>query len=408
MRLQKLLADFVFRDCRLESHPKIFAVSVSVLSRDSTVEVVAEISKSPPLFGSRVLDIRGGVSGHALDKREALIYSESRDTAAGSPKANPVKSSLTVPIMNGAEALGVLDLESTEAFFFGESDLGRIQLLAALIAFVQSRPRKTSTNTEAAVKLGQALSGIRTELGLTQDQLAYRGDLNRIALSQWERGRWPPSLGPIYKWCAALGLVAEEDAPQVSFLDVTSQLLVILRDNPDELRNLSPERFEHVVAERIDRMGYDVQLTGRTNRRDGGIDLIAVPKIRTVGSFLMAAQIKHHRGDRTTGRPDVDRLLAWKDSPFRIGLIVTNTSFSQDARWLADQVNNRAFLRLRDFEDLKRWVRGQFGSEFDWRELPDVISLAPGITVEVPKARLRNSRDIWPLAGIKMIDKHTT
>lgn len=189
---------------------------------------------------------------------------------------------------------------------------------------------------------------------------------------------------------------------------MTPQLLVLLKDNPEELRNLSPERFEHVVAERIDRMGYDVQLTGRTNRRDGGIDLIAVPKIRTVGSFLMAAQIKHHRGDRVTGRPDVDRLLAWKESPFRIGLMVTNTSFSHDARWLADQVNNRAFLRLRDFDELKRWLHGQFDAEFDWRELPDVISLAPGITVEVPKARLRNSRDIWPLSGIKMVDKQTT
>jgi len=322
--------------------------------------------------------------------------------------AGSAHSVLCVPISIGPEALGVISLMSTEEGFFSEKDIGRVQLLAALIAFIQSRPRKTSTNTEAAARLGRALSEIRCELGLTQDELAYRAGLSRIALSQWERGRWPPSLGPIYRWCAALGLVAEEDAPQVSFLDVTPQLLVLLRDNPEELRNLSPERFEHVVAERIDRMGYDVQLTGRTNRRDGGIDLIAVPKIRTVGSFLMAAQIKHHRSDRTTGRPDVDRLLAWKDSLIRVGLMVTNTSFSQDARWLADQVNNRAFLRLRDFEDLRRWLRGQFDSEFDWRELPDVISLAPGIAVEVPKARLRNSRDIWPLSGIKMIDRQTT
>jgi transcriptional regulator with XRE-family HTH domain len=315
---------------------------------------------------------------------------------------------LVAPILNGAQMLGVISLMSTEKGFFGEKDMGQVQLLAALIAFTQSRPWKTSTNTEAAAELGRALSGIRTELGLTQDELAYRGGLSRIALSQWERGRWPTSLGPIYRWCAALGLIAEEDVPQVSFLDVTPQLLVLLRDNPEDLRNLSSERFEHVVAERIDRMGYDVQLTGRANRRDGGIDLIAVPKIRTAGSFLMAAQMKHHRSDHTTGRPDVDRLLAWKDSPFRIGLMVTNTSFSQDARWLADQVNNRAFLRLRDFEDLKRGLSGQFDSEFDWRELPDVISLAPGITVEVPKARLRNSRDIWPLSGIRMVDKEPT
>ena len=114
-------------------------------------------------------------------------------------------------------------------------------------------------------------------------------------------------------------------------------------------------------------MGYDVTAhRGRTNRgRDGGIDLIAVPKIRTVGSFLMAAQVKHHRGDSATGRSDVDRLLAWKDSPFRVGLMVTNASFTRDARWLADQASNKAFLRLRDFEDLKRWLRGQFTADFD-------------------------------------------
>ena len=111
------------------------------------------------------------------------------------------------------------------------------------------------------------------------------------------------------------------------------------------------------------------------------------------------------RGDRTTGRPDLDRLLAWKDSPFRVGLLVTNTTFSKDARWLADQVHNKAFIRLRGFEDLKRWLSGQFDSEFDWREIPDVITLAPGITITVPKARLTNSRDIWPLSDVKMLDE---
>jgi predicted Mrr-cat superfamily restriction endonuclease len=152
-------------------------------------------------------------------------------------------------------------------------------------------------------------------------------------------------------------------------------------------------------------MGYDVQLTGATTRRDGGIDLIALPKIKTLGSFLMAVQVKHHRGERTTGRPEVDRMLAWKDSPFRVGVMVTNTTFSHDAKWLADQMGNRSFLRLRDFEDLKRWLKDQFDSEFDWREIPDFVSLAPGITVPVPKGRLQNSRQIWPLSGVSLVDE---
>ena len=44
--------------------------------------------------------------------------------------------------------------------------------------------------------------------------------------------------------------------------------------------------------------------------------------------------------------------------------------------------------------------------EFDWRELPYVITLAPGITVSVPKRRLANARDIWPLSDVKTMDKY--
>jgi transcriptional regulator with XRE-family HTH domain len=109
--------------------------------------------------------------------------------------------------------------------------MGRIQLLGALIAFTYTQGRNRIANTDAANRIGRALSGLRSELGLTQDELAYRGGFSRIALSQWERGRWPPSMGPIYQWCAALGLVAEEDEPQVSFLDVTPQLIMLLRDD---------------------------------------------------------------------------------------------------------------------------------------------------------------------------------
>lgn len=99
-------------------------------------------------------------------------------------------------------------------------------------------------------------------------------------------------------------------------------------------------------------------------------------------------------------------MLAWKDSPFRVGVMVTNTSFSHDAKWLADQAGNKGFPRLRDFEDLKRWLRDQFDSEFEWREIPDVISLAPGVTVAVPKGRLVNARSIWGPSGITMTDSY--
>lgn len=406
-KLQKLLANFVFRDCRLESHPKVAAVKVFLAAGPSHLELAAAVSKHPIGFEDQRIEIGRSLTAHAWAKREAVVaplHSE-----GGTPKAEffkTVKSGVFIPIGDTSETFGVLSLHATEDRFFREGDIGRLQLLCALIAFIERPGRTKAIDNQAATSLGRAMRDVRTELGLTQEEIAHRGGLNRIALSQWERGRWPPSMGPIYQWCAALGLVSEEDEPQVSYFDVTPQLIDLLRDNPVELHNLSPERFEHLIAQRFDRMGYDVQLTGATTRRDGGIDLIAVPKIKTVGSFLMAVQVKHHRTDRPTGRAEVDRMLAWKDSPFRVGVMVTNTTFSQDAKWLADQVNHRALLRLRDFEDLKRWLRDQFDSEFDWREIPDVISLAPGISVPVPKGRLVNARGIWPLAAIKMMDNY--
>jgi len=138
----------------------------------------------------------------------------------------------------------------------------------------------------------------------------------------------------------------------------------------------------------LDRMGYDVAFTGPAFRKDGGIDIIAVPKIRNVGSVVVAAQVKHHQGDHKTGRDAVDRLAAWKGAPFGAGLLVTNTGFTKDAIWAAARERNAAFLRLRDFNDLKRWLEDRFGEEADWKEIPDQIELAPGVVLVVPKPRL--------------------
>jgi transcriptional regulator with XRE-family HTH domain len=261
--LQKLLANFVFRDCRIESHPKVLSSHVYFGSGESHLDLVARVSKNAIPFGDHRIDADRGVTGYAWRKKQVVLMSEISQPDPLVYKADfltgaNVQSFLAVPIGDGSDVIGVLNMLSAEKGFFKPRDTGRLQLFGALIAFIHAQGQKRIANTEAANRLGRALSGVRAELGLTQDELAYRGGFSRIALSQWERGRWPPSMGPIFRWCAALGLVAEEDEPQVSFLDVTPQLIVLLRDNPNELRNLSPERFEDVIAERIDRMGYDV------------------------------------------------------------------------------------------------------------------------------------------------------
>jgi hypothetical protein len=102
-------------------------------------------------------------------------------------------------------------------------------------------------------------------------------------------------------------------------------------------------------------------------------------------------------GKIKTGREAVDRLLAWQGGIFRLGLLVTNTSFTKDAIWVASEDRNKNFLLLRDFEDLKRWLQDNFWSKEEWREVPDEIVLAPGVVVQVPKPMLTTTRMLWPL-----------
>jgi restriction endonuclease Mrr len=114
--------------------------------------------------------------------------------------------------------------------------------------------------------------------------------------------------------------------------DITPALLKSLKENPEHLHDVTPEKFEHLAADRLVRMGFDVMLTGATNRKDGGVDIIAAKRDPAVGNFLIAAQVKHHRGSQKVRREDVDRLISLKGGIFSFGLLVTNTTFTQDAK----------------------------------------------------------------------------
>ena len=268
-------------------------------------------------------------------------------------------------------------------------------VLGGLVRYFESTERDRRLDGTFQ-KISRALKEIRESLGYSQTAIAQEVDTTRIAVSRWESGTQSPGSSGMYRWCKALGLVSAPKSALVRVVDFSPELLQFLQEDPTRLRSLTPDQFERFVAERLDRMGYNVTLTGSTNRKDGGIDLIAVPKLADLGSHVIAGQMKHHRGDQKTGRDAIDRLLAWKDSYFGVGLLVTNTSFTHDAVWTAQQERNTRFLRLRDFTDLKRWLEGRFGEEGDWREIPDRIELAPGVVIEIPRPRI-----IAPFSGVQ-------
>jgi transcriptional regulator with XRE-family HTH domain len=276
----------------------------------------------------------------------------------------------------------------------GFLDTWRLQRGAASPVLVDRLTSGVHYNFGAPPKqLGEHLKNIRESLGLTELTVSGYIRVAATTLESWEFGRRSPTGAEMYRWCHALGLVCPPKTALVRVVDFSPELLQFLREDPTRLRTLSPDQFERFVAERLDRMGYNVTLTGATNRKDGGIDLIAAPKTASVGSVVIAGQMKHHR-DRKTEREAVDRLLSWKDSYFGVGLLVTNTAFTKDAVWTAQQERNHRFLRLRDFTDLKRWLEGHFGSAEDWREIPNRIELAPGVVIEIPKPRIITPLDL--------------
>ena len=63
---------------------------------------------------------------------------------------------------------------------------------------------------DAAVAFGNVLRRLRTEAGLTQEQLGFEADLRRTYVSILELGQQQPSLTTILKVAKALHLPAQE------------------------------------------------------------------------------------------------------------------------------------------------------------------------------------------------------
>src|SRR5687768_5146169 len=101
-------------------------------------------------------------------------------------------------------------------------------------------------------------------------------------------------------------------------------------------------------------MGFEPRRTGSTSARDGGIDILFWPRDTNAFPILGAAQVKHRRDPKNAiGSPTVREFAeSLAGHNFSAALLVTNTRFTPDARWAAEQ--HAPLLRLRDFEDIRR------------------------------------------------------
>ena len=199
------------------------------------------------------------------------------------------------------------------------------------------------------------------------------------------------------KWLEAeLGFTAVSTAPapdvqppEVRLATFTTELYERLLANPSDLYSLNDEDFERLVADRFSSMGLEVKRVGPTRQKDGGIDIVAWPKQASF-PFLVAAQVKHHHKQETKTKVsdvrDFHGVLTSSGAWFHLGFLVTSTTFTADAHWFANR--NQQIMRLRDLADLCRWMRSDFATEHEWREIPDIIEVGRGVTIEIPKKTL--------------------
>lgn len=171
--------------------------------------------------------------------------------------------------------------------------------------------------------------------------------------------------------------------PRVELINITPQILHLLSMEPEQLIDVTPEFFENLICNRLDLMGYDLERVGpSTFSKDGGVDIIAWPRTQVI-PYLIAVQVKHTalRNRKMGPQPVRDLLGTVQTHGFNVGLLATNTTFTPDAIWIAQQ--RPLLIRLRDLEDLRRWLRNDFLQEHEWRDLPKQIELCPGVIINL-------------------------
>lgn len=149
--------------------------------------------------------------------------------------------------------------------------------------------------------------------------------------------------------------MAERRIPLIraNFAEINRTLVSYLADHPEYLYELTPRRFEELIAKLLGAAGFDVTLTPQT--RDGGKDIYAVYK-SDLGHMLALVECKKYSKHQPVGVQVVRSLYGGKTAErANMGVVVTTSFFTQDAKDFQKQVGCE--LSLRDYDDLAEWLR---------------------------------------------------
>lgn len=126
-----------------------------------------------------------------------------------------------------------------------------------------------------------------------------------------------------------------------------------LKKYPDDLYRISPRKFEELIAELLDDMGCEVQLTPAV--KDGGKDIIATMQTE-LGEVLCLVEAKHYRADRPVEVSLVRQLFGtYMDFGATSAMLVTSSTFTRGAKEF--QARHKYQISLKEYTDVVRWIR---------------------------------------------------
>jgi HJR/Mrr/RecB family endonuclease len=147
--------------------------------------------------------------------------------------------------------------------------------------------------------------------------------------------------------------IYRDDLSQLHVIkDITEELKKYLARYPEKLHDLTPRKFEELIADILRDFGFTTELTRIT--RDGGRDIYAYIK-NAVTSFLMFVECKKWSERNRVGIEVVQRLHgAAKAGGAHKAMIVTTSFFTLPAQ--RERAKIATELELADYNQLKNWL----------------------------------------------------
>ena len=200
-------------------------------------------------------------------------------------------------------------------------------------------------------EIGEILGEAASFTVKDEHEEALRSLRGLLTLERDEGRARPTVLGPDGEPLAADS--AERALLELRVTEVSEDFIAQISETPRLVYDLSPRRFEELVAELYRRRGFEVQLTPSTG--DEGVDVYAI-RHDELGTSLTVVQCKRYSAAKKIGVGLVRELQGTiLNTGASAGVLLTTSFFTKGARRLEERFKYQ--LALHDYDSLQELLR---------------------------------------------------